>query len=231
MDQNNNDTDKLFRYFKAAKIWYQEKYLQPLYHRSVLICVTTVLVFLFIIIAAQIYKLLPTHIVLDYSIVFDDSNIDRNIMLTPATSVSGNIELSIAKILLENYVIEREKYDYSLLQNQIEFVKINSSNKVFTQYYNFISIDNGLSPVLHFQDKITRSIEIIYTNFTSDYSSQVQFRSVAKDANHKVLEQILWQANINFEIDQVDIKKPTGSKFHFKVTSYNIKLLNNEIKS
>ena len=189
------------------------------------------LIFILIVMSAQVYKLPPTHIVIDYGIVFDDSNIDRKITLTPAKGVEDSTELSIAKILLENYVIERERYNYSLLKNQIEFVKMNSSNKVFTQYYNFINIDNGLSPVLHFQDKITRSIEIIYTNCTSDYTSQVQFRSIAKDANQKILEQILWQADINFEIDPVNIKKPHGSKFNFKVTYYNIRLLNNEIKS
>jgi type IV secretion system protein VirB8 len=231
MDQDNTDTDQLLEHFQEAKIWYQEKYLQPLLHRSVLVCVTTILIVILIIMSAQIYKLLPAHIVIDYGIVFDDSNIDRKITITPAKGVEDNIELSIAKILLENYVIEREKYHYSSLKNQIDFVKINSSNKVFTQYYNFISINNGLSPVLHFQDKITRSIEIIYTNFTSDYSAQVQFRSVAKDANQKIVEQTLWQTDINFEIDQVDIKKANGSKFNFKITHYNIKLLNNEIKN
>jgi type IV secretion system protein VirB8 len=223
-----NSEDNLNNYFTQAILWYNNKYLKPLNNRSFAACGLIIILLLLFALCLQIYKLFPIATTLKYAVSFDNSEVDKKIKINPANSVEGNPLNSIARVLVENYVIQREQYDYDRLKQQVIFVNTNSTKAIFNQYYSFISIDNLLSPVLRYQDQIIRKIEPLITVFNSNSTCDVQFRSVASDADNNIIEQMLWQATIEFKIDPIDLAQAPGTKFNFLVTSYKIKLLKNE---
>ena len=222
------DPDSLKDYFSRSKIWYNEKYIKPINERSYVILAGIVAVFFAIITMIVTYQTMPVVIVSEYAIAFDSSKIDKQTTVKPADYISSNPQISIAQILLKNYVIQIEQYKYSELKNQLLFAYSTSSKSVFNQYYNFLNINNPLSPVFRLQDQATRSVEILSTNFDSDSSVVMKFRSISRDISKKIIEQMLWQANISFQIDRVVLGLPDGAKFNFLVTQYKVKLLNNE---
>ncbi len=224
-----NINDSLEVYFNECRIWYCEKYLQPLSQRSYIICIGTIMFLLLLGSVNTIYKLFPITDVLKYAVILDDASSDMQITITKADTYKQHPLKSISQILVENYVIQREEYDYNDLKKQLSFIKTNSSTEIFNQYYNFISINNYLSPVLRYQDQLTRSVEIVSTDFNFN-DTKIIFRSIARDQNNKIQEQILWQANIAFQTDPIKLGQQTGTKFNFIVTSYKLKLLKNEFK-
>ena len=219
--------EELEDYFYRSKIWYNTKYLRPLTERSYSICACLISIFLVIIIFLVIYKIFPLRVVLRYAVGFDSSTVNRQIAIKTAGSKTLSPSLAIAQSLLENYVVQVEQYDYNQLKNQLLFVQTNSTKYVFHQYYNFI-LHNNRSPFNRFGDKQKRSIEILSTNFDSNTSAKIKFRSIAKDANNKTIEQILWRSDISFRADPVIIGLPDNTKFHFLVTAYKVTLLNKE---
>jgi type IV secretion system protein VirB8 len=176
------------------------------------------------------YKLFPAEKVLTYAVGFNNPETTKGIKIVPANYMAGSPLTSIAKIVVENYVINRERYKYADLKDQIVFVNSNSTKSIFNQYYNFINIDNPLSPVLRYQDQITREITPLISIFKSDTAVDVQFRSIARNSSDKIIEQMLWQASLEFKVDPIVLNQPTGTKFNFLVTNYKIKLLKNENK-
>jgi type IV secretion system protein VirB8 len=225
MDQGNY----LERYFKEAKTWYNSKHLDPLVHRSYAICGLVIILLLVAANFVQINRLFPVSKTLKYAVSFDNSDVNKNIKIIPADDFASNQLNSIAKILLENYVVQRESYNYDELKKQMIFVRTNSTKSVFKQYYSFISIDNRLSPVLRYQDYINRKVEILITDISSDSIATVHFRSTAVDQDNNLVEQIIWQSVIEFQMDPITINQPQGTKYDFTVISYKVKLLQNEM--
>ena len=217
----------LEKYFENSKAWYQQKYLNPLSHRSYAFCVAVVFLFLVIVMIFQAYQLFPIETELKYAVTFKGSASDKKISINFDRKHNENPLYSIAQILIKNYVIQREKYNYADLEKQLLFVKTNSTKTLFNQYYGLISINNPLSPVLRYQDQLTRSIEILDINFDLA-QADVKFRSIARDVNNKIQEQMLWSTKINFAISPIILGQATGAPFNFVVTSYELKLLKNE---
>jgi type IV secretion system protein VirB8 len=219
-------------YFQKALIWYNQKYLLPLTHRSYTICIFLIVAILLSIVFIQTSRLFPIATTMKYAVNFNNPEVNKEISINPANRYHLDPLNSIAKILIENYVTQREKYNYSELKKQIIFVNTNSTRSVFDQYYNFIKIENQLSPVLRYQDQIKVSTKILITLFNSNSPTTVQFRTIAHDqTNNKIIEQMLWQANIDFKIDPVILNQPNGTKFNFLVTGYKVKLIKDETKN
>ena len=137
-----NNIEGLENYFYQSKIWYNEKYIKPISQRSYISCACLASIFLVILIFAVIYKTFPIRIVLKYAVKFDSSTVDKQMTIKSTLNEDLDPLKSIAKVLLKNYIIQVERYNYSHLKNQLIFVNSNSSKYVFNQYYNFINIDN-----------------------------------------------------------------------------------------
>jgi type IV secretion system protein VirB8 len=226
MEPQNNNLDE---YFQKALTWYNQKYLLPLTYRSYAICLFLISTFLLGIIILQILGLLPIATSLKYAVRFNDTQELKEISINSADYYASDPLRSIAKILVENYIAARESYDYFNLKKQLIFINANSTRSIFDQYYSFLKVENQLSPVLRYKDQVKVSAQVLYTLFESIDSAVVQFRTIARDGQDKVIEQILWQSDINFKIDPIDLNRANASKFNFLVTNYKIKLVKNEI--
>ena len=212
-------------YYKDAVDWYNTQYIQPLSERSVLALLTTGMAILLLGLIINMYYMFPLNKELKYIIKTVNIFRSKGIIQT-ADSYPEKPLRSIAKILVENYVVQREIYNYDKLEEQLRYVTYNSTRFIFKGFYNYLSIENNQSPVLRYQKNVIRKIEIVKTEFKSDKSVIVTFRSTAVDKKrNKSIENLLWKAMIRFNIDEIDYKVPYGTKFNFKVTNYQLKLL------
>ena len=213
-------------YFVDARKWYNFKYILPLSHRSLLLLICTIFTLLLTLICININVLLPINGKVSYLIKGDAekqatvTNIKHSTLANPYTFV--------ANIMLQNYVKQREEYNYDTLKEQFTFIKNASTSIVYMQFANFMSIDHPLSPVIRYQKLYRRSIDILSVNNMNDNEAVVTFESLAKNGTGEILENMVWEAKIGFIMDSISTSTSPDMVFNFTVTSYKLKLLRNK---
>jgi len=215
-------------YFVDARKWYSFKYVQPITQRSFLAIACFIFFISFAILLYSVYSLFPIKRQVRYSIKSDDV-FQTSANIIPADYIQNDPLKSIADIMLRNYIIQRENYSYDALKKQFTFIQNNSTRVIFRRFFNFMNIDNPLSPVMRYQRSIKRSVNILSVTYLNDEECVVVFESVAKSNNGEILENMLWQASLNFEIDDINLNLLQDSRFNFAITSYRLKLLNNKL--
>ncbi len=214
-------------YFKRARIWYATKYITPLSQRSMLLIFLGIIGVMLLGIILNVISLFPVVKQVRYSI---NSNIfQSSANIISADQIANNSLRSIADIMIRNYVIHRESYDYDQLKSQFAFIQNNSTRLVFRKFYNYMSIDNSLSPVLKYQKYIRRSVNILSTEYSNDNQVTVVFSTLAKNSGGEISENMVWQASLNYEIDQINLNLSDNSRFNFAITDYRVKLLQDKI--
>ena len=212
-------------YFIDAKQWYNFKYILPLSHRSLLLLICTVFTLLSILICININILLPINEKVSY-LIKDDAEKQATITSTKHSSLV-NPYIAVANIMLQNYVKQREEYNYDILKEQFIFIKNTSTSIVYMQFANLMNIDNPLSPVIRYQKLYKRSINILSINNINDNEAVVTFESLAKNSTGEILENMLWESRIGFIMDAIGINISPDTAFNFTITSYKLKLLRN----
>lgn len=211
-------------YFTEARKWYNQKYLHPLCYRSMALCAAGLFVMLAIVITMNMQSLFPLVRVLQYSITTGGSG-DETALITKAEQIPNNPALSISEILLKDYVIKREEYDYNSLASQMEYVKNTSTRVVYKKFYNYLSIDNPDSPVLRYQKDAKRVITVGSVRFIDDSTAEVHFSSQAKDGANQLFEDMAWVATIDFDSDKIKLHAPNDTPFNFIIMEYKLKLV------
>ena len=159
-----------------------------------------------------------------------DSSENKSAQIIRADQINNDPLSSIAEIMIKSYVNQREKYDYNNLKKQFLYIKNNSTRMVFRRFYNYMNINNPSSPVLLYQKDIKRYCSLISSKFLTNTKSEINFQSIAKNSTGDVVENMIWRATINYEIDQININLPHGSRFNFTVTDYQLELLEDKKK-
>lgn len=216
-------------YFSDAIKWYNYKYLYPFSQRSFVFIISAIACIIFLGIILNLKNLFPIVTQVKYYTKADTIT-DKTAQIIRADSIPDNPLASIADILLRDYVIQREKYNYDLLKNQFVYVKNNSTRIVFKHFYNYMNIDNPSSPVLRYQKDIKRNAEIISSEFITNTKAKIKFSSLAKNISGEVVEDMTWSAEIDYEIDPINTNAPSESRFNFTVTNYQLKLLEDKKK-
>ncbi|WP_103897252.1 VirB8 family type IV secretion system protein [Rickettsia fournieri] len=213
-------------YFIDARKWYNFKYILPLSHRSLLLLICTIFTLLLTLICININILLPINKKVSY-LIKDDAAKQAAVTNTKHSTLT-NPYISIANIMLQNYVKQREEYNYDILKEQFTFIKNTSTSIVYMQFANFMNIDNPLSPVIRYQKLYRRSINILSINNINDNEAVVTFESLAKNSTDAILENMVWEARIGFIMDSISTNTSPDMPFNFTVTSYKLKLLRNK---
>ncbi|BAK96524.1 virB8 protein [Rickettsia japonica YH] len=206
--------------------WYNFKYILPLSHRSLLLLICTIFTLLLTLICININILLPINKKVSY-LIKDDAAKQAAVTNTKHSTLT-NPYISIANIMLQNYVKQREEYNYDILKEQFTFIKNASTSIVYMQFANFMNIDNPLSPVIRYQKLYRRSINILSINNINDNEAVVTFESLAKNSTDAILENMVWEARIGFIMDSISTNTSPDMPFNFTVTSYKLKLLRNK---
>ncbi|AEK74431.1 virB8 family protein [Rickettsia conorii subsp. heilongjiangensis] len=213
-------------YFIDARKWYNFKYILPLSHRSLLLLICTIFTLLLTLICININILLPINKKVSY-LIKDDAAKQATITNTKHSTLT-NPYISIANIMLQNYVKQREEYNYDILKEQFTFIKNASTSIVYMQFANFMNIDNPLSPVIRYQKLYRRSINILSINNINYNEAVVTFESLAKNSTDAILENMVWEARVGFIMDSISTNTSPDMPFNFTVTSYKLKLLRNK---
>lgn len=214
-------------YFADARTWYNFKYLNPLPQKSFLLIVCSVLLIISVIVGLNLRSLFPIVKQIRYSLSTDSYQSSANII--KANVISKDPLASIADIMVKNYLIRREEYDYDRLKDQFIFIQNNSTRIVFRKFFNFMDIDNPNSPVMLYQKYTRRSVKILSVSYPKQDEAIITFSTLAKTSGGEIFENMLWQATINFEIDKINLSLPSDTRFNFVVTNYRLKLLEDKI--
>ncbi|MFU7502955.1 MAG: hypothetical protein ACE1S7_06095 [Candidatus Tisiphia sp.] len=83
---------------------------------------------------------------------------------------------------------------------------------------------------MRYQKSLKRSVNIASVVYHKNNKAKVIFTSLAQNASNDILENMVWQATINFEIDAINIHLPPNSRFNFAVTGYKLKLIEDKSK-
>lgn len=211
-------------YFLDARKWYYNKYITPVAHRSILLIFTSIGILLLIVLAINIQSLLPITRQLKYAIAVT-SGADKVARVHNASSIANDPIRSILKIMIEDYVLQRERYNYEMLERQIKYVHTTSNRVSFNRFYNYLNIDNPNSPVLRYQKEGKRFIKIQDVKFIGDNSAEVSFTSSALDNKGNSFEDLSWVAFVIFDADKINLALPNGTDFRFIITDYKLKLV------
>lgn len=211
-------------YFIDARKWYGYKYTDLLVQRTYLLISVLIILTAMLITGFFLYFLFPLNIETKYLI---NSN---NIFKTTAQVIKADIKglspiESISSIMIQNYVQQREQYNFDKLPEQLSFIQNNSNKKVYKNFTNYMDINNALSPVLRYQQMARRSVSILNLKYISDNQVVILFQSKAKTISGEEIESITWQADVNFIIDPISLDAQNQTKFNFTITDYKIKLL------
>lgn len=211
-------------YFADARYWYKHKYIYPFSQRSFVFILSAIICVSFLGLVININSLFPSVIQVKYSISATTSA-NKTAQIIRADQIKNDPQSSVTDILVKNYVSSREEYNYSDLKKQFIFVKNNSTRIVFRRFYNVMNLENPSSPVLKYQKDKTRSIKIISTSYPTQTKAIVNFNSIVQNSAGEISENIVWQATIDYEIDKINPNLPSGSRFNFTVTDYQLKLI------
>ena len=212
-------------YFISARKWYKEKYLKPFSQRSMMFVCSCTFCLLLIGIAVNVSSLFPLSEQVRYSLNVRDAS-QSSAIITRADYIEGDPLASIADIMVRGYVLQREKYDYDMLQQQFTFVKNTSNRLTYRKFYNTMNIDNLESPILRYQREVRRSVvKVLSSKYTDNNEITITFESLAKSTGGDVVENKIWEAIVGFDIDDIDISVPSETKFNFIVTNYRLKQL------
>lgn len=213
-------------YYKDGILWYYTVYIEPLRERSVVFTIAVFMWLVALVAATSTYSMLPLKRQIEYG-SFTDDVFKKRAKIIKASSYNDPLS-SIAKILVEHYVYKRESYNYDTLKSQLLYLKNHSSSLIFKKFYNYISLDNPQSPVLKYQRDISRNVNIVSTKLHPEEKAfTITFYTTAIHEG-KIVERIMWEANLNYEIDQIDLKAKHGTPFKFVITNYKLKLLSKE---
>lgn len=214
------------RYFQDARSWYYHKYVTPLFQRSIMLLIGIVVVIMALSLGLFVRTLYPLSLTVPYYITIENQLDKKFAQVIAANNFPNDSLLSITDIFIRNYVERREAYNFVNIENQEQFVQNNSTKIVYRDFENYMSINNVNSPLIRYKHYARRDVKVISTNYNEDKTEVVvTFSSKAIDNDGNVIENMVWQATINYDIDKIDLNLQPNTTFNFTVTEYHVKLL------
>jgi len=231
MESQDSRDEYLKKYFADLNVWYNDKYVKPFTHKSYIICFLVYSIVLCIAMSINIYKLFPLGHSIKYLIQLDNYHNNKKIYLVKPKSKHDDYMAFFSKYSVKNYVEQREIYDYIKLKEQILFVKAKSTPQVFNQFYSYLQVDNPNSPILRYEDQVKRFVYHLSNDMTDRNNVKMKFRSIVYDAKSNLIENLIWEAQVGFEINTNYFDNETKPTLYFVVTDYKLKLLENKLES
>jgi len=174
--KNNSDAIKILyesgHYFNEAMSWYKECYLSSTLSRNIYIIISIVLISSIAVSVKLINNLFPMH--KTAKIVIQTERRDGSEIRIGQIDKFAHPTLSIAKLLIQNYIQIREGYTYggiysiSEVQNQIKNVENTSARSVFLVFNQEMKAENGIMSL--FQNRINKTINIEKVEYASGTS-------------------------------------------------------------
>lgn len=155
-------------YFKDALNWYFVKYLSPISERSILIGLCLISLFSGLIIYLIINAMFP--LVENVPVILQERDSSKYAPIVRELNAKkdrlDNINEAVARHLVNEYVRERESFDYSegnieAYNKKLLIMQNNSSASILKDFKEINDINSKSSPLKYFGRNVTRDIEII----------------------------------------------------------------------
>ncbi len=213
-------------YYKRAFIWHYHRHISPFIHRTVCLVIFIIAIF-FAYIAIDISILEFHKKVLPFPI-YVENNSNTFTSLEKLQGKRADINQTIARYLLSQYVLYRETYNNSLLDESVwnnlqQHIRAFSSRKVYSYYLDYININNPNSPLLSFSRNARRDItvdKIVFGNTGSEKASVHFTASISGTSTTNTTEYFI--AEINYIMTDAKTVAEEHAKFNFLITSYTV---------
>ncbi len=232
-------------FFKDARDWYIFRYVQPICERTILFFANIIAGFVTYILIITIFNALPMKE--EKAIIIKSKDQSRYFpTITPLRDSVDikSIDEAVLKYILSNYIKKREGFDFrktniEALNNQMNYVKNNSSIQEYKDFQNFLSRDNPESPIFYFGRDFQRVVEIESVEFperkTNNLAAQAKYfvvsdvpvtanirYTITNKVNSVATSSQRYLVRVNFKFSGVNSKKNSNSRLEFMVTSYKI---------
>jgi|GEM_PF-1795650 len=226
-------------YFAEAKVWYGRHFLLPYreFIHSLLLMLATLVA---ATILGQISQM-ESRIERTPFPMYNDDEVSYTFFIRPISDPNLSINESVAKYLLEQYVITRESYYPKLLEQNtwvemLSKVSGMSSYRVLSDFMDYLNTQLNLdSPLLKYRLNGVRKIEIesitfseangvpsrALVHFTSTECRNNAIMSAAESReNAENCTRSMWEVSVTFGMSNVLQVLDTRTNFSFKVVSY-----------
>lgn len=215
------------QYFTDARKWYMSKYIYPISYRSILAIISAISTLAVILLLLITNSLLPLSKQLKYALHYESGSKQLSAKIDKANSIKNNPLLSIASILVKDYIINYEGYNFLELEQQYEYMKNNSTRIVLKEFENNMDTENYNSPVIRYKKEAQRNVLVKQVKMLSARKAEVTFDTIGLDGAGQKFENMRWQAYIEFEVDPINTSAAHKSPYYFIVSKYETKLLRN----
>ncbi|MFK7761417.1 MAG: hypothetical protein AB8B46_04855 [Candidatus Midichloriaceae bacterium] len=214
-------------YYEEALDWFFFKYVNV----NIYVRYTLIVTIIFILAAFVTYKTAKFNKQsknYPFPIYFDNA-VEYYPKIQSTGIKNENINLSIARYLITNYLKKREEFDSNSLNpeklnERLNYINNVSSLIVFQKYFKFINIDNNPeSPLLKYRYKNSRIIEIDNVEFLKNVNvpsyAKVSYRVRSLIDNKETSEEKV--AEIDFFMSEINKRFIDSKKsINFLITNY-----------
>lgn len=232
-------------YFADAKDWYFLRYVYPVCERTILFFITIFAGTIFYILATTIMSSFPIKQEVPIVIRPKDQSKYFPVIKKLKDSVElENVDEAVSKYLITEYINKREGYDFRKtnledLNNQLKYIRNNSSLAEYTNFQSFLSKDNKDTPINYFGKDYQRLVDIESVVFVKPNTStlidkardfvrielpnevSVKYRITTKFNSANVSNE-RYLVKIRFKFSGVNSKKEQNEKLDFVVIGYKI---------
>lgn len=136
--------------------------------------------------------------------------------------------LALLQFMVGNYVKNREEYNIEEFDKNMNGVKAQSTDEVFSDYQDMVDPRNPASPITLYQRHSIKIIDILSTKLYENNDKQVMevlYEATVESKNS--LKKSRWQANISFTYSglELDDSGMQAKPVTFLVTQYDNKRL------
>ena len=231
-------------YFEDAKDWYIFRYVYPICERTILFFIAIFASFIAYILIVTIIESLPMK--QDVAIMIRPKDQSRYLPVIKSLKDSielRNIDEAVTKYLLVNYIQKREGFDFRQnnledLNDQLNYIKNNSSIQEYKKFQRFLSKSNKNSPINYFGKDFQRIVDIESVSFVRDQDNfvnkardfievkipkevKIKYRIITKINSKNVLSK-KYLVKIKFKFSGINTNKTSKSKLDFIVNEYKI---------
>lgn len=229
--QEIRETVESGEYFATARKWYDDLYHRPLAERSYFV-VITLMAGLTIFISLMVYaSLFPLTRAVPYTILSQDEESDDVPYITPLRQAIGeDLNVSIARFLLGNYVTAREKYKYDVVEVERQFnrIRATSGENVLNQFLAELDASNPSSPVNKYgrdTERMVRIDKVVMNMEATPPQAQVYFATnLAKGASQQVNQ---WLATIAFRLPLLKVDQQVNMVLQWNEQTKEFELAEN----
>lgn len=203
-------------YFVQARVWYTERYLRPLGERSFFVVITllcALTIFLSLVVYSSMFPLkrgVPYTILGNFETMYEDMPFIRPLRQVPGE----DLNLSLSRFLLNNYVTMREKYRYDVLDIERRFARLRATtaDDEFLQYQQESSPENPGSPTNKYGRNATREVAVQRVDMRMQeketHTARVYYATLLSSGTGQQINQ--WVATITFRFPLVKVDQSTN---------------------